>query len=129
MRSKDWQRRAVAGQALVLDARFAALAMVCEYCAALPQARLQWSEWSWPLAIAASALRCSPGHACAAWRYLAGRLERLSAGLSVPAARKHGRAAAVKAATEMQPGSWLVSLDFQLPGQEATACLQGNSRL
>ena len=36
--------------------------------------------------------------------------------------------AAVKAATEMQPGSWLVSLDFKLPGVEATACLEGNSR-
>ena len=29
---------------------------------------------------------------------------------------------------EMPPGSWLVSLDFALPGVTATACLEGNSR-
>ena len=91
----------------------------------LPDARLQGLEWSWPLTLAC-ALRCPWARVrradiwLADWSgyklvYLFQRPESM------------GRAA-VKAATEMQPGSWLVSLDFKLPGVEATACLEGNSR-
>lgn len=91
----------------------------------LPQARLQGLEWSWPLVVL-SALRCPWARVrrgdiwLADWSgyqlvYLFQRPESM------------GRAA-VKAATEMSPGSWLVSLDFPLPGTEATACLTGNSR-
>ena len=91
----------------------------------LPQARLHGLEWSWPLTIACQ-LRCRWARVrrgdiwLADWSsyqlvYLFQRPESM------------GRAA-VKAATEMQPGSWLVSLDFALPGVEATAYLEGNSR-
>lgn len=112
-------------QALVLDAGCGMGDGLRALRSALPQARLNGLEWSWPLAIA-SALRCPWARVrrgdiwLADWSgyqlvYLFQRPESM------------GRAA-VKAATEMQPGSWLVSLDFQLPGVEATACLQGNSR-
>ncbi len=33
-----------------------------------------------------------------------------------------------KAVAEMQPGAWLVSLEFAVPGQAAHACLQGAGR-
>jgi SAM-dependent methyltransferase len=33
-----------------------------------------------------------------------------------------------KACAEMAPGSWLVSLEFELPGQSPQACLQGAGR-
>lgn len=113
------------GQALVLDAGCGMGDGLRALRSALPQARLHGLEWSWPLAIAC-ALRCPWARVrrgdiwLADWSgyqlvYLFQRPESM------------GRAA-VKAATEMQPGSWLVSLDFQLPGVEATACLQGNSR-
>ena len=112
-------------QALVLDAGCGMGDGLRALRSALPQARLHGLEWSWPLAIAC-ALRCPWARVrrgdiwLADWSgyqlvYLFQRPESM------------GRAA-VKAATEMQPGSWLVSLDFQLPGVEATACLQGNSR-
>ena len=92
---------------------------------ALPQARLQGLEWSWPLTLIC-ALRCPWAKVrrgdiwLADWSayqliYLFQRPESM------------GRAA-VKAATEMQAGSWLVSLDFALPGVTASACLEGNSR-
>ena len=91
----------------------------------LPQARLQGLEWSWPLTVIC-ALRCPWAKVrrgdiwLADWSayqliYLFQRPESM------------GRAA-VKAATEMQAGSWLVSLDFALPGVTASACLEGNSR-
>lgn len=113
------------GQALVLDAGCGMGDGLRALRSALPQARLNGLEWSWPLAIAC-ALRCPWARVrrgdiwLADWSgyqlvYLFQRPESM------------GRAA-VKAATEMQPGSWLVSLDFQLPGVEATVCLQGNSR-
>ena len=113
------------GQALVLDAGCGMGDGLRALRSALPHVRLNGLEWSWPLAIA-SALRCPWARVrrgdiwLTDWSgyqlvYLFQRPESM------------GRAA-VKAATEMQPGSWLVSLDFQLPGVEATACLQGNSR-
>lgn len=113
------------GQALVLDAGCGMGDGLRALRSVLPQARLNGLEWSWPLAIAC-ALRCPWARVrrgdiwLADWSgyqlvYLFQRPESM------------GRAA-VKAATEMQPGSWLVSLDFQLPGVEATVCLQGNSR-
>ena len=112
-------------QALVLDAGCGMGDGLRALRSELPQARLHGLEWSWPLSIV-SALRCPWARVrrgdiwLAVWSgyqlvYLFQRPESM------------GRAA-VKAATEMQPGSWLVSLDFQLPGVEATACLEGNSR-
>lgn len=112
-------------QALVLDAGSGLGDGLRALRSELPQARLQGLEWSWPLALLC-ALRCPWARVrrgdiwLADWSgyqlvYLFQRPESM------------GRAA-VKAATEMRPGSWLVSLDFQLPGVEATACLQGNSR-
>ncbi|MDR0216457.1 MAG: class I SAM-dependent methyltransferase [Comamonas sp.] len=112
-------------QALVLDAGCGLGDGLRALRSELPRARLHGLEWSWPLRLA-SALRCPWAKVrradiwLADWSgyklvYLFQRPESM------------GRAA-VKAATEMQPGSWLVSLDFALPGVEATACLQGNSR-
>ena len=112
-------------QALVLDAGCGLGDGLKALRTELPQARLHGLEWSWALAIAC-ALRCRWARVrradiwLADWSgyqlvYLFQRPESM------------GRAA-VKAATEMQPGSWLVSLDFALPGVEATACLEGNSR-
>lgn len=112
-------------QALVLDAGCGLGDGLRALHSELPDARLQGLEWSWPLTLAC-ALRCPWARVrradiwLADWSgyklvYLFQRPESM------------GRAA-VKAATEMQPGSWLVSLDFKLPGAEATACLEGNSR-
>ena len=112
-------------QALVLDAGCGMGDGLRALRSELPDARLQGLEWSWPLTLAC-ALRCPWARVrradiwLADWSgyklvYLFQRPESM------------GRAA-VKAATEMQPGSWLVSLDFKLPGVEATACLEGNSR-
>ena len=112
-------------QAMVLDAGCGLGDGLRALRSELPDARLQGLEWSWPLTLAC-ALRCPWARVrrgdiwLADWSgyqlvYLFQRPESM------------GRAA-VKAATEMQPGSWLVSLDFQLPGVEATACLEGNSR-
>lgn len=81
--------------------------------AAYPQARWHGLEWSWPLR-ALCALRCPwarvrQGDIWAAdWSgyalvYLFQRPESM------------GRAAA-KASAEMAPGSWLVSLEFRVPG-------------
>lgn len=92
---------------------------------ALPQARLHGLEWSWPLRWLC-ALRCPWARVrradiwLADWSgyqlvYLFQRPESM------------GRAA-VKAATEMQPGSWLVSLDFPLPGAEPSFELPGAGR-
>ena len=112
-------------QAMVLDAGCGLGDGLRALRSELPDARLQGLEWSWPLTLAC-ALRCPWARVrrgdiwLADWSgyqlvYLFQRPESM------------GRAA-VKAATEMQPGSWLVSLDFKLPGVEATACLEGNSR-
>lgn len=112
-------------QAMVLDAGCGMGDGLRALRSELPDARLQGLEWSWPLTLAC-ALRCPWARVrradiwLADWSgyklvYLFQRPESM------------GRAA-VKAATEMQPGSWLVSLDFKLPGVEATACLEGNSR-
>ena len=90
-----------------------------------PQARLQGQEWSWPLTLLC-ALRCP-------WA----RVRRADIWLSDWSAyqlvylfqrpESMGRAA-VKAATEMQAGSWLVSLDFALPGVEPSFQLPGVGR-
>lgn len=112
-------------QALVLDAGCGLGDGLRALRSELPQARLHGLEWSWPLRLVC-ALRCPWARVrradiwLADWSgyqlvYLFQRPESM------------GRAA-VKAATEMQPGSWLVSLDFALPGVTATACLEGNSR-
>lgn len=112
-------------QALVLDAGCGLGDGLRALRSELPQARLHGLEWSWPLRLVC-ALRCPWARVrradiwLADWNdfqlvYLFQRPESM------------GRAA-VKAATEMQPGSWLVSLDFALPGVTPTACLEGNSR-
>ena len=86
--------------------------------AAYPQAQLHGLEWSWPLRCV-SALRCPwakvrRGDIWAAdWGaydmvYLFQRPESMSR-------------AALKAEGEMQPGSWLVSLDFAVPDVEPKA--------
>ncbi|WP_182285167.1 class I SAM-dependent methyltransferase [Comamonas testosteroni] len=112
-------------QALVLDAGCGMGDGLRALHRALPQARLNGLEWSWPLAIA-SALRCPWARVRRGDIWLTD-WSRYQLVYLFQRPESMGRAA-VKAATEMQPGSWLVSLDFQLPGVEATACLQGNSR-
>lgn len=92
---------------------------------AYPGARLHGLEWSWPLRWLC-ALRCPWARVrrgdiwLSDWSgyqmvYLFQRPESM------------GRAA-VKAATEMAEGAWLVSLDFALPGVEPTWQAQGPGR-
>jgi len=89
--------------------------------AAFPDGRLEGIEGSWPLRVAA-ALRC-PGARIrqgdmwrASWSgydlvYLFQRPESMAR-------------AAAKAAAEMAPGSWLVSLEFEIPGRTPDAVLR-----
>lgn len=111
--------------ALVLDAGCGMGDGLIALHSAFPGARLQGLEWSWPLT-ALCALRCRFARVrrgdiwLADWSpyqlvYLFQRPESM------------GRAA-MKAATEMRPGSWLVSLDFALPGVEPLVQLQGPGR-
>ena len=88
---------------------------------ALPQARLEGIEWSWPLRIA-TAWRCP-------WAQVRqGDIWRSSwqgLGLVYLFQRPESMARAwAKAQAELAPGSWLVSLEFEVPGQPADACLQ-----
>lgn len=88
---------------------------------AYPQARLEGVEWSWPLR-AAVALRCpwarvrqgdlwADDWSPLAMVYLFQRPESMARAWD-------------KARAEMRPGSWLVSLDFPVPGVPPTAVLQ-----
>lgn len=90
-----------------------------------PQARLDGVEWSRPLALA-SALRCRFAHVrrgdmwAMSWApyevvYLFQRPESMTR-------------AWAKANAEMRPGRWLVSLEFEVPGVTAAACLRGPGR-
>jgi hypothetical protein len=94
-----------------------------------PQAELQGVEWSAPLAWAA-ALRCRfTGVKACIWRgdmwaapwsghdlvYVFQRPE------SMPRVY-------AKAARELMPGAWLLSLEFEVPGQKPVACLQRPGR-
>jgi SAM-dependent methyltransferase len=90
--------------------------------AAYPEARLTGIEWSWPLSVAAK-LRCPwatirQGDIWkAGWHgydmvYLFQRPESMAR-------------AAAKAAAEMRPGTWLVSLEFALPEHKAQAIARG----
>ena len=112
-------------QALVLDAGCGLGDGLRALRSELPQARLHGLEWSWPLRLVC-ALRCPWARVRRADIWLADWSDfQLVYLFQRP--ESMGRAA-VKAATEMQPGSWLVSLDFALPGVTAMACLEGNSR-
>lgn len=88
-----------------------------------PAARLQGLEWSWPLR-AACALRCPWARVRQGdiWRadwapyqmvYLFQRPESMARAVE-------------KAAAELQPGAWLVSLEFPAPGLLPSASLQGD---
>jgi SAM-dependent methyltransferase len=90
-----------------------------------PQAELSGSEWS-PLLAWASHWRCRPARVqrgdmwAVPWRdhdlvYLFQRPESM--------ARAHA-----KAARELAPGAWLVSLEFAVPDVVPVACLQGGGR-
>ncbi|ADU97842.1 class I SAM-dependent methyltransferase [Alicycliphilus denitrificans] len=90
--------------------------------AAYPRARLHGLEWSWPLALLCR-LRCPWAHVrrgdiwAAGWGdyqlvYVFQRPESMAR-------------AAAKALAEMAPGSWLVSLAFEVPGLAACARLPG----
>ncbi|MDL5037188.1 class I SAM-dependent methyltransferase [Comamonas resistens] len=112
-------------QALVLDAGCGLGDGLRALRSELPQARLHGLEWSWPLRLVC-ALRCPWARVRRADIWLADWSDYQLVYL-FQRPESMGRAA-VKAATEMQPGSWLVSLDFALPGVTPTACLEGNSR-
>jgi hypothetical protein len=86
-----------------------------------PDARLEGIEWSWPIRLAAG-LRCPWARIrqgdmwAASWAehdlvYLFQRPESMNR-------------AAEKALAEMRPGSWLVSLEFDVPGMRPHARLQ-----
>jgi SAM-dependent methyltransferase len=92
-----------------------------ELAALWPQAALQGVEWSRPLS------------ALARWRCPAAQVRRgdmwaddwgtqdLVYLFQRPETMPR---AAAKAAAEMRPGTWLVSLEFAVPGWQAQACLQ-----
>ncbi|GAA6119104.1 class I SAM-dependent methyltransferase [Acidovorax sp. FG27] len=91
---------------------------------AYPQTRLHGLEWSWPLR-ALCALRCPWARVrrgdiwAADWGgyalvYLFQRPESMER-------------AAAKAGVDMAPGSWLASLEFEVPGRAADACLRGEA--
>lgn len=86
-----------------------------------PDARMEGIEWSWPIRLAAG-LRCPWARIrqgdmwAASWAehdlvYLFQRPESMNR-------------AAEKALAEMRPGSWLVSLEFDVPGMRPHARLQ-----
>jgi len=86
-----------------------------------PDARLEGIEWSWPIRLAAG-LRCPWARIrrgdmwAASWAehdlvYIFQRPESMNR-------------AAEKALAEMRPGSWLVSLEFDVPGMRPHARLQ-----
>jgi SAM-dependent methyltransferase len=92
-------------------------ALRCAY----PDARLSGIEWSWPLR-ALCAMRCPWAQVRQGdiWRadwsgfdmvYLFQRPESMSR-------------AVAKAATELKPGAWLVSLEFEATELQAVACLR-----
>jgi SAM-dependent methyltransferase len=106
--------------ALVLDAGCGLGDGLIALRQAYPQSRLYGLEWSWPLR-AACALRCPWAHVRkgdiwrADWRpyemvYLFQRPE------SMPRATK-------KALQQLQPGAWLVSLEFEAPALRPHAAL------
>ena len=90
-----------------------------------PQAQVSGVEWS-PLLSAASALRCRYA------RVRRGDMWAVSwAGFDVIYLFQRPESMArafAKAATEATPGTWLVSLEFAVPGQPPVACLQGPQR-
>ena len=90
-----------------------------------PAAQISGVEWS-PLLAAASALRCRYARVrrgdmwAASWAgfdviYLFQRPESMARAFK-------------KLAAEARPGTWLVSLEFAVPGQPPVACLQGPQR-
>jgi hypothetical protein len=90
-----------------------------------PQARLNGMEWSWPLRWLC-ALRCPWARVRRADIWLADWSgSRMVYLFQRP--ESMGRAA-VKAATELPEGAWLVSLDFALPGVEPSWQRQGPGR-
>jgi hypothetical protein len=104
--------------ALVLDAGCGLGAGLKALREAYPRATLHGLEWSWPLR-AACALRCPWARVRqgdiwqADWRpyamvYLFQRPESMDRAMR-------------KACAEMAPGSWLVSLEFRVPGHSETA--------
>lgn len=93
--------------------------------AVYPRAQLHGLEWSWPLR-AVCALRCPWARVRqgdiwrADWRpyqlvYLFQRPESMARAVE-------------KASAELQPGAWLVSLEFPVPGLEPQATLQDRGR-
>ena len=89
---------------------------------ALPAARLEGIEWSWPLRLA-TALRCP-------WAQVRqGDMWRASwqgLGLVYLFQRPESMARAwAKAQAELAPGAWLASLEFEVPGRPADASLLG----
>ena len=88
---------------------------------ALPAARLEGIEWSWPLRLA-SALRCPWAQVRQGdmWRY---SWQGLGLVYLFQRPESMGRAWA-KAQAELAPGAWLASLEFEVPGRLADASLQ-----
>jgi len=115
------QHAPLAAGARVLDAGCGLGHGLAALRAAYPSARLHGIEWSWPLRLAC-ALRCPWAEVRQGdiWRadwqtydlvYLFQRPE------SMPRALE-------KASAQMQPGSWLVSLEFEARGAVATHVIQ-----
>ena len=88
---------------------------------ALPGARLEGVEWSWPLRLAAG-WRCPWARVRQGdmWR---GPWQGLAMVYLFQRPESMARAWA-KAQAELAPGAWLVSLEFEVPGQAPSACLR-----
>ena len=119
------ERLVLPAQACVVDAGCGLGDGLAALARELPQARLQGWEWSWPLTLACRWRLRHLGPRLQVqrqdiWRapwgpadvvYLFQRPE------SMPRAQ-------AKAAAEMRPGSWLVSLEFEAPGWTPSARLE-----
>lgn len=114
------QRVPLPASARIVDAGCGLGAGLIELHRAYPQARIEGLEWSWPLRLAC-ALRCRFAQVrradiwAADWSgfdlvYLFQRPESM-------------QRAADKAGSELKPGAWLVSLEFEVPSLKAQAVL------
>jgi hypothetical protein len=112
---------ALPASAKIVDAGCGLGAGLMELHRVYPQAHIVGWEWSWPLRLAC-ALRCRFASVARAdiwaadWSgfdmvYLFQRPESM-------------QRAATKAAAELKPGAWLVSLEFEVPALKAQAVLQ-----
>ncbi len=112
--------------ARIVDAGCGLGAGLIELHRVYPQARIVGWEWSWPLR-ALCALRCRFAQVTRAdiWAANWGAFDMVYL-FQRPESMQR---AADKAASELKPGAWMVSLEFEVPSLKAQAVLElGNQR-